>query len=325
MKTSGLVHELLQAAEVDVHSIQSRCKAFSSFAKKIEQKKYADPFTEVSDFVGIRVTVYYIDDVQRVCEVIDREFTIIEQIDKKEALDVDRVGYLSVHRVVKASEIRERLSEWSKVATVPVEIQVRTLLQDAWASIDHQLRYKTSMPRSNDYKRKLYTLAGLLEIADLQFSFLRAENTSTAPKQQVVGAIDRANLLSAIQQSRWTSVIETLAAVVGFEVIRIDEHTDNLDPDIELLLHILGELNLLNPERLDAELKGLVKSRIPEYFSVFTAARPCVCTSLFLIVLLLLPKSSLQSLGISEDIVLLSKDAAHLLYGPPTPLGETVA
>jgi len=85
------------------------------------------------------------------------------------------VGYLSVHFVASLSKQRNKLTEYSQIKNLKFEIQVRTLLQHAWAEIEHDKSYKFSGELRKDLKRNFSLIAGVLELMDQEFEKLSDE------------------------------------------------------------------------------------------------------------------------------------------------------
>ena len=104
------------------------------------------------------------------------EFEILQEhsVDKRAALDPDRFGYLSVHFVVRLSPARAALPEYRRFEKLLCEIQIRSILQHAWAEIEHDLGYKAKVEIPRDIRRSFSRLAGLLELADQEFSRIRS-------------------------------------------------------------------------------------------------------------------------------------------------------
>lgn len=171
-----IVKELLTAKGIRFNSIVERVKDYKSLESKIERKnnKYSD-ITEITDIAGIRIITYYSDDVDKIADLIKREFNVdIENsIDKRETLDPDRFGYLSLHYVAKLSHERLALTEYSSLRDFKFEIQIRSILQHTWAEIEHDLGYKSDDGIPRDIRRNFSRLAGLLEIADKEFKEIR--------------------------------------------------------------------------------------------------------------------------------------------------------
>ncbi|QXP70660.1 hypothetical protein H0I29_00695 [Polaribacter sp. R2A056_3_33] len=185
-KVETLVQDLLENENIQYHVIESRTKTLSSFKSKLETKgeKYDNPLEEIIDLVGLRVILYYLEDVSKVRDLIEKEFKVIPEhsSDKIKNLKPNEFGYLSVHSVIKLDTKRAKLTEWKKYKNISAEIQIRTVLQHSWASISHILLYKKEADIPNVLKRKLNRLSGLLELADEQFQELKIEQELTLKK-----------------------------------------------------------------------------------------------------------------------------------------------
>jgi GTP pyrophosphokinase len=190
----SLVDDLLHTTGISFAQIDSRVKTTESFLHKIERKAYDDPFREVKDLAGIRVVTYYQDDVLRVAEMFRSEFHVDEDesSDKLEELDVSEFGYRSFHLVCSLGEKRRSLVEWQAFDNLSFEVQVRSVLQHAWASISHKLDYKRIQDAPSELRRQLFRLSALLELADDQFSVLR--DHSIAIGRQYKQSFDRGEL-----------------------------------------------------------------------------------------------------------------------------------
>jgi len=173
----ALVKSLLESLGLEVHLIENRTKDIQSFRDKISRasKKYRDPLNEITDLTGIRVIAYYEEDVDKVCTLIEDEFDIDRDnsLDRRSGVRPDEFGYQAVHYVVKLSESRRTLSEWHPFVEFKAEIQVRTVLQHAWAAISHKLQYKRESDIPDVLRRKLFRLSALLELADDEFMAIR--------------------------------------------------------------------------------------------------------------------------------------------------------
>lgn len=167
---------ILEEEGITCNAIASRVKERDSLDKKIDIKmdKYSD-LSEITDIAGIRVITYYDNDVDRVAKIVEREFCVDKEnsIDKREALDPEKFGYCSVHYVVTLNDTRLNLPECRAYAGMKCEIQIRTVLQHAWAEIEHDLGYKNEITVPRDIRRSFSRLAGLLEVADKEFQEIR--------------------------------------------------------------------------------------------------------------------------------------------------------
>lgn len=173
-----LLVQLLRREGLEVHSVTSRLKSRLSLATKLgrEGKNYQG-LGEVTDLVGLRVITHFEDEVDRIGKLIEREFAIDSDrsIDKRKILDPDRFGYLSLHFVCGLNQARMNLTENHGCRGLVCEIQVRSILQHAWAEIEHDLGYKAASTLPPHIQRRFSRLAGLLEIGDAEFSRLRED------------------------------------------------------------------------------------------------------------------------------------------------------
>ncbi|HXB66408.1 MAG TPA: hypothetical protein VNV42_16200 [Solirubrobacteraceae bacterium] len=182
---------MLSADGITAVQVDARTKEVDSFVDKIARKpgKYQNPLIDITDLSGVRVILYYSSDVERVDSLIEREFAVDDANSWKRTptSDPDRFGYRSDHYVVSCSPSRAQLSEWSPYRGLKAEIQVRTVLQHAWAAIDHRLNYKRASEIPAELKRQLFRISALLEVADDQFESVRqgAARLSSTYKESV--------------------------------------------------------------------------------------------------------------------------------------------
>jgi putative GTP pyrophosphokinase len=161
----------LKSSEVDIAHITSRAKSLESFCEKIARKSYKKPFDEITDFAGVRVVYLYSTSRSIIEDIIEKEFEIIEKVDKVE-IDEDKFGYGALHYLVKIRNTHIG-ARYDELKNKVCEIQVRTILQDAWAMVAHHLSYKQESDVPKELRRKLNALSGLFETADDQFENIR--------------------------------------------------------------------------------------------------------------------------------------------------------
>jgi ppGpp synthetase/RelA/SpoT-type nucleotidyltranferase len=173
----SILENLLRAADIDFLAVTGRTKALTSIEGKIQRKNYSNPQGELTDISGIRVIVYFESDVKRVSEVIEKAFRIDKpnSLDRDALLSVDQLGYRSVHFVCDLGASRITLPEYHHLSDLRFEVQVRTVLQHAWAELAHDRNYKFSGTLPRTLERELYLYAGMLEIADKGFDKLSRE------------------------------------------------------------------------------------------------------------------------------------------------------
>lgn len=173
-----LIEECLKKRKIKVHSVQHRAKEASSFEFKASipsavdpaKPKYSDPLKEITDLAGIRVITHFPGTLAEIDRLLSDEFDIIERSDKSvELMEDEKFGYQSIHYLVRIKRDRTRLAEYERFANAVAEVQVRTILQHAWAEIEHDIQYKSANTIPSSIRRRFMALAGMLEIADREF------------------------------------------------------------------------------------------------------------------------------------------------------------
>lgn len=174
-----LIRDFLDGDGIRYVDVVSRVKNRASLEEKIARKgegRYK-AISDITDICGVRVITYFEGDVKRVCDILEREFEVDREnsIDKSRPVNPDRFGYRSVHFVVSHSKDRSALREYRRFGSFKVEIQIRSILQHAWAEIEHDMGYKSADEVPAVVKRRFSRLAGLLELADEEFMTIRKE------------------------------------------------------------------------------------------------------------------------------------------------------
>lgn len=120
---------------------------------------------------------FFLKTIQEVDKVITAEFSVLEKSDKSEVLlREERLGYQSIHYLVELKPNRTALPEYSRYKGLVAEIQLRTVLQHAWAEIEHDIQYQSVETIPGPVRRRFMALAGMLEIADREFQAVQAED-----------------------------------------------------------------------------------------------------------------------------------------------------
>lgn len=172
-----IISSLVRTRNIDVLAISGRLKDYDSAIEKIRRKEYDDPQSQMTDIVGVRVIVYFENDVKRVSDIIRESFTVDEanSTNTDERMLPNQVGYRSVHFVCDLGTARTKLPEFKTLTGLKFEFQVRTVLQHAWAELAHDNNYKFSGSLPRQLERHLFLLAGLLETADQGFNDLSSK------------------------------------------------------------------------------------------------------------------------------------------------------
>lgn len=221
-KYANLVLEMIKTAladrQIEVAYTSAREKDPISLEKKCQKQvrdddgelvyKYSDFRNEIMDGAGVRIVTYLLDDVNEVEKVVKELFDVEEQHsgDKLELLGADKVGYLSVHYIVTLKDNKIRAGE-DIYRGLACEVQIRTVLEDAWAQIFHDRQYKTELQTMDldSLSRRTNLLSGSLELLDHQISevvtaYDRLSGANTAKRLRTIldESINKDSLLSYI-------------------------------------------------------------------------------------------------------------------------------
>ena len=184
-----LVTALLDEAGIDYLAVTGRAKSVESFAAKAARTVdgelvYPEPLRQITDQVGVRVVTYVLADVDAVAELLADQLHVLDDRDMgRETALTGGFGYSSRHVLVELDEDRSGRDDWSALAGRTASVQVRTVLQHAWAEFEHDTRYKGTVPDelSPDLDRRFTLAAGLLELADREFVAIRDRLRQSTP------------------------------------------------------------------------------------------------------------------------------------------------
>jgi putative GTP pyrophosphokinase len=148
-----------------IHHIESRVKTLASIVKKLEGMKLpltiANAKKNMHDIAGVRVICCYVDDIFRIAEALLSQDDV-SLVEKKDYIESPKEnGYRSLHIVV---DLPVYLSQ-GKVY-VPVEIQIRTVAMDFWASLEHGIRYKSPSEVPSFINDELRACADIIAATD---------------------------------------------------------------------------------------------------------------------------------------------------------------
>lgn len=248
-----------------------RVKNVDSYCEKVlirKPKKY--PLLETTDKVGTRVVLLDTTDVNKVCDFIEKcdKWQV-----KEHAKDIDNIilehpeefTYQSDHYIVKPKESYKTNCDRNLLTC---EIQVRTILQHAYAEISHDTMYKKDVTLSNQYKRMLASSMAFLEAADEKF-------------------VQIYNGLKEYNDDRTTFQKHLIQA---YKTVIVDYDEENYNVEITLPLMRLFEENILT-EFMDElasfmeKQSELVHSAITTYKEVDILFRhPIILMALYMII-----------------------------------------
>ena len=168
-----------------ISSISTRLKSTESTLRKLMSRRLPVSLNNIEehiyDIAGIRVICSYIDDIYLIAEALLKQddITLIER--KDYIKNPKPNGYRSLHLIVR---IPVFFAEGKK--QVNVEVQIRTIAMDFWASLEHQLKYKQSIPDQTDVEARLKNCADIIARTDAEMLELRRqiEKAEDAPTEE---------------------------------------------------------------------------------------------------------------------------------------------
>jgi putative GTP pyrophosphokinase len=174
-----IINELKERVDQIVDSLHSnpvvsgRLKNFSSyFGKYLQQLKSGIKSPQIMDLMGVRIICPFIEDLSAAEELINKNFNIVE-VERKGHYTFKEFGYESTHLLVTIP--KDLTAKHGYPGTDIVEIQIRTILQDAWAEVEHELVYKAEFsPFDEPMRRKLAAVNASLSLAAIIFQEIRS-------------------------------------------------------------------------------------------------------------------------------------------------------
>ena len=157
-----------------ISGIKSRLKKLDSIKEKLERREL--PFTletveeHIHDVAGVRVICSFVDDVYLLADALlsQDDITLLEK--KDYIANPKENGYRSLHLIVAVPIFLER-----EKRVMQVEIQLRTIAMDFWASLEHQLRYKKDFDFTENMVKELQECAELSSQLDKRMDLLRQQ------------------------------------------------------------------------------------------------------------------------------------------------------
>jgi ppGpp synthetase/RelA/SpoT-type nucleotidyltranferase len=244
-----------------VTAVSARVKSRESLAGKLALKgdKYHS-LGDITDILGARIITFYTDDVDRIAALTEKLFDIDweNSVDKRRLHDTDSFGYNSLHYICRLPKSIVNEPDCPQLNEISFELQLRTTLQHAWASINHDIGYKTDVEIPHFYMRQINRLAGMLEMADDEFSRIRTEiNNYRRRVQQLVqnGKLDDVQLdgdtfRSYLETKPFEMFNRRIAAINQAEIQEVPL-TNYLGEFIALGCKTLGDVDRLYKQYMD--------------------------------------------------------------------------
>ena len=156
-----------------IHNIQYRIKSPKSIINKLERKKLEkniEGIKKLNDISGLRVICNYINDIHYIAQLLILQEDVVLIKYNNYITYPKKNGYRSLHLIVTVPVYQNDL-----LINVPVEIQIRTIAMDCWASLEHELVYKADKKANDEIKQGLKKCAEMMEKTDLEMQKIYME------------------------------------------------------------------------------------------------------------------------------------------------------
>lgn len=156
-----------------IHNIQYRIKSPKSIINKLERKKLEkniEGIKKINDISGLRVICNYINDIHYIAQLLILQEDVVLIKYNNYITYPKKNGYRSLHLIVTVPVYQNDL-----LINVPVEIQIRTIAMDCWASLEHELVYKADKKANDEIKQRLKKCAEMMEKTDLEMQKIYME------------------------------------------------------------------------------------------------------------------------------------------------------
>ena len=250
----NIIREFAEENHFFLMTVQSRIKKESSFAEKIVRKNDSiRSIDDVTDLLGIRIICYFSDDVDLVARglldrfIIDRD----NSVDKRKGLSAREFGYMAVHGIFS---LKPELNVPEELLGHKFEIQIKTVLQHAWAEIEHDLGYKSEFGIPAEIRRRFSMTASLMELGDQEFVTLRdsARNYAAGVQKRIaeddVGGI----MINAVSLRKFMEINERMLRL--YKRIMDECGVEIMQVDCGKYIEQLARMDIVTLDRLETEI-----------------------------------------------------------------------
>ena len=194
---------------IEVSKVEGRVKERDECIRKFS-RKYRAALEEsstpyeirhyISDLIGVRVVCLYEDELEKVAAAVQSLFDVIEVTDKVSDVEGTEAsfGYKGLHLDLRLNAVQGALPDHALLTPWPIELQIRTIIQDSWSVLDHKIKYKKAIP--GPLKRRINVLSALFELADREFRQIRDETEAElrkAPDETAEATVESGPQLTA--------------------------------------------------------------------------------------------------------------------------------
>ncbi len=177
-----LVRSIVAETEYAGSTVSGRIKdlggAIEKFGLKYREKLElaGTPYEikdHITDLIGLRLVCLYEDQIEPIGDLFRQELKVLGVTNKVATIEEteNEFGYKGLHLDLCLDDDRAGMRGFRAFAPYRFELQIRTIVQDSWSTLDHKIKYKKSIP--GGLKRRINTLAALFELADREFRYIR--------------------------------------------------------------------------------------------------------------------------------------------------------
>ncbi|MDI9370963.1 MAG: RelA/SpoT domain-containing protein [Synergistota bacterium] len=270
-RASNLLESLVEQDGIQLYSVSGEAKPTENFLQSFDPQADAAPtsLTDIADLCCVKVLVHFPEDVEKVEKVIHQEFLVdmSRSMTSSKLDDPDRFGYPAVYYTLSLNQARASMREWSKYKDLPFSLEVRTVIQEAWAANTPKLMLPTDASTKRRMQRKLFRVGALLEEADEGYYTLWESAresampvtppvVTVAPTPAAKRVFDRSALRQYFQEheeipDKWAEI----ASEVGFPAFKPD--AEYLDTSLSYLWDILRAAEMDSPDEFQRFIDSL--------------------------------------------------------------------
>lgn len=263
-----ILDEICRDADISPLGIEHRVKKEKSLAGKLERSGgWYSSLEDLTDILGARIICFFSDDIDKIGKLVEERFVIDwdNSSDKRALIKADSFGYLSLHYICS---IPNGAGYSDNICGKKFEIQIRTVLQHAWAAINHDLGYKSEFGVPRDVTREFSRIAGLLEIADDEFIRTRdhmREYTESIRQKIIENSADDVHIDSISlneyvkRNTKMQAFLHEISKIANAEISEID--AENYIVQLKFLgKETLGDLQQMMDENQNLALLLAKKS-----------------------------------------------------------------
>lgn len=218
-----------------IEQVTGRVKTISSILEKAQKKGISldDIEHEIEDIAGVRIICQFVEDIYKVVELLRKRADMKIKNEKDYISHQKDSGYRSYHLIVRYS-----VETVNGPKEIPIEIQIRTLAMNFWATVEHSLQYKYKQNMPEKLRERLHNSAEAIVVLDQEMSSVRDEIMDAQNSFHI-----KANMISDILNN-----IQNLYKIANKrEVIKIQDEFFRIyqTEDLEQLERFNHELDLI--------------------------------------------------------------------------------